>query len=445
MSTNFSQIFDTLEQIEKISSTNDKIAILSKYKNDSTVKDLLNVAINPYIITQISETMIDHIDHTRRYLKETIITENNVLSKKDPVLEFKSLQYMLTHRLITGSTMVNIVADFLNYSEEYIDKRAPKWFERILSKKLRIGISEHNCLAALGIEFRSISLQAAEDTYKLNENCEELFNHIDNWIMQPKLDGFRYVLLFVDHTIRMISRTGREKDQSMYPTLRSLLMEQYDKLEGYAIDCEVTAADWNDIASVLQSTKNKKDDSNVKINAFDLLTLDELFTHTCTRTLDERQKLLQSGILKEVPGKIEIVKSAPVVSKDNILKVFKVYTSKGGEGLMLKDLTSTYKFKRTTDWLKVKQIMSGDYPCIDMYEGKGKNTGRLGGVVVVVQENPQILCKVGGGFSEEQMEYFWTNKDKIIGHIVEVEYRTKTKDGSLRHPVFLRVRYDKDK
>ena len=66
-----------------------------------------------------------------------------------------------------------------------------------------------------------------------------------------------------------------------------------------------------------------KDDSNVKINAFDILTLDELFTHTCTKTLKERQELLQSGILKEVPGKIEIVKSAPVVSKDNILKVFK--------------------------------------------------------------------------------------------------------------------------
>ena len=36
------------------------------------------------------------------------------------------------------------------------------------------------------------------------------------------------------------------------------------------------------------------------------------------------------------------------------------------------------------------------------------------------------------------------NPDNYIGHVVEVECMSTTKDGALRHPVFIKMREDKN-
>ena len=51
--------------------------------------------------------------------------------------------------------------------------------------------------------------------------------------------------------------------------------------------------------------------------------------------------------------------------------------------------------------------------------------------------------EVGSGFTDEQREEFWKYKDKYIGFVAEIKYQNASKN-SIRFPVFMRLRLDKE-
>ena len=107
---------------------------------------------------------------------------------------------------------------------------------------------------------------------------------------------------------------------------------------------------------------------------------------------------------------------------------------------------SAYEFNRSKNMLKVKQMYPVDLRVIDVLEGSGANKGKAGALLVNYKGYP---LKVGSGLTKELREKFWQDKDSIIGKIVTIKYfeeTTNKKDDSksLRFPIFLEVRYDKD-
>ena len=82
-----------------------------------------------------------------------------------------------------------------------------------------------------------------------------------------------------------------------------------------------------------------------------------------------------------------------------------------------------------------------DLRIIGFDEGEGKLKGTLGAIVVDYKGNP---LNVGGGFSLDDREFFWYNKDRLLGRVIKVRYfeETQNKDGikSLRFPVFEELR-----
>ena len=52
--------------------------------------------------------------------------------------------------------------------------------------------------------------------------------------------------------------------------------------------------------------------------------------------------------------------------------------------------------------------------------------------------------RVASGFTDAIREDMAQNPDNYIDHVVECEAMSTTKDGALRHPVFIRMREDKD-
>ena len=115
---------------------------------------------------------------------------------------------------------------------------------------------------------------------------------------------------------------------------------------------------------------------------------------------------------------------------------------KGSRGAVLKNLFAPYSFDRGKGWWKVIYTTSGDYEIIGALEGKGRNKGKLGAFIVNVDGKE---VQVGGGIKKDERTTFWDmyNTGEIIGMVAQVEYREKTKDGSLRFPEFLRLRPDK--
>ncbi len=91
--------------------------------------------------------------------------------------------------------------------------------------------------------------------------------------------------------------------------------------------------------------------------------------------------------------------------------------------------------------VKLKPYKTSDLEIVDIYEGEGNFTGVAGGVVV---DNNSVTVRVGTGFDVATRTAMAEKPDNYIGKTIEVRYLEETKDGSLRHPSFVRFREEKD-
>ena len=86
-----------------------------------------------------------------------------------------------------------------------------------------------------------------------------------------------------------------------------------------------------------------------------------------------------------------------------------------------------------------------DLPILRCEEGSGRLEGKLGAFVLDFRGNE---VKVGSGFSDEQRDTYWQNREEIAGTLCEVKYKEVSSDKntgleSLQFPVFIRLRDDK--
>ena len=135
---------------------------------------------------------------------------------------------------------------------------------------------------------------------------------------------------------------------------------------------------------------------------------------------------------------------------DAIFDLMMEKSKKGGwEGLMLRKNT-TYKGKRSTDILKVKQMFDEEYVVVDLendlhrviVDGTEIEEMMLKNVII---EHKGNRVQVGSGFSHEQRRHYFKNPNEILGKQITVQYfeETTNKNGthSLRFPVIKAV-YD---
>ena len=119
----------------------------------------------------------------------------------------------------------------------------------------------------------------------------------------------------------------------------------------------------------------------------------------------------------------------------------KVALELGYEGLMIKPVRAPYSCKRSHAWLKIKPFIEVTLEVKAIEEGTGRNEGRLGAFICEgIDDGQDIRVNVGSGFSDTDRDDYWSNRNDIIGKLVEVraDAITQNQNGtySLRFPRF---------
>lgn len=140
------------------------------------------------------------------------------------------------------------------------------------------------------------------------------------------------------------------------------------------------------------------------------------------------------------------VSNVLVHTMEEVERMFKMYMAMGMEGIVLKTpehlhMDGCNADGETWEWVRMKPFITEDVKVLDKYEGEGKHAGRLGGFIV---ENlrTRVQSKVGGGFTDQEREFYWLHFERYRGSICEISFQRKTKLGRYRHPNFVRFRRD---
>ena len=129
----------------------------------------------------------------------------------------------------------------------------------------------------------------------------------------------------------------------------------------------------------------------------------------------------------------EVLKQQICESKEHLQRKLKEIESLGGEGVMLRKPGSPYTAGRSYDLLKVKSYEDAEATVIKHLPGSGRNTGRLGSLLVELPNGIQFA--IGTGFSDQERE-----NPPPVGSNITFKYYGFNKSGIPRFASFLRVR-----
>lgn len=109
--------------------------------------------------------------------------------------------------------------------------------------------------------------------------------------------------------------------------------------------------------------------------------------------------------------------------------------SLGGEGLMLRKPGSRYEAGRSMTLLKVKSFFDDEATVVDYQKGKGRHKGRVGALVVKLENGKQF--EVGTGLSDADRE-----SPPPVGAVIKFKYQELTEAGVPRFPSYIGLRED---
>jgi DNA ligase D-like protein (predicted ligase)/DNA ligase D-like protein (predicted polymerase)/DNA ligase D-like protein (predicted 3'-phosphoesterase) len=283
---------------------------------------------------------------------------------------------------------------------------------------------------------------------------------------EVKWDGIRAMIILDEGEVRILSRNRRDIT-SPFPEL--LVPEQAFRASSLVLDAEIVCLDdagrpvFKDVINRMRQNtdsaiKRGMSRHPVVCYVFDLLYLDGRPIHG--EAIERRREWLADVIKKESAYRV----SEAVDDGDAL---FAAASQMGLEGIMAKEAGSRYyPGKRSTQWLKIKARQTADCVIIGYTRGKGDRTSTFGALHLgqYVHGDLQYVGKVGTGFDDRKLRNVLTElknvkeakarpvKEKPLDDaqsvwlepelFCEVEYASLTNKGTLREPVFVRLRPD---
>lgn len=431
-------ILDILELLESTAGRLAREEILNDNSRNELLKRVFWSVLDPYI------------DFGVRKFKAVAAKGLKTQSDEETIDQFLDL---LLNELAPRNLSGNAAKDAVTRHMSLMDERQQKWCHRILLRNLRVGV-DHTCNKVWPGLIKKFEVQLAK-TLKTGHEKDTGIQIIDEVSypvrVEPKLDGLRCVAVKANGIVTMYTRNGNVLET--LPQIAKTLTDAV--IDNCVFDGEALGNDWNESNSVLMSSKGSKDDSNITYWVFDSLTLKEWVDQATDVPMSERVNMTKSRVAsarKSSHVNVKCVEGETVTNEADLMRFYQNAMNGGHEGIMLKDLTAPYRFKRSDAILKMKPVITFEGVIIGSYEGRvgTKNAGKFGGFYVCLPN--KIVTRIGGGFNDAiRAEFQLNGVDTYNGRIVEIEGQpdplTKdglTKDGRVRFPVFTRFRDPSD-
>jgi len=423
------QVFEKLKQfIEESNSSNSsnhKLSILEKWKDDEDIKKCLYYTYNFFLKFNLTS-------ENCKKRQDLTLPESRYTSLFDLLEDLNS-------RVISGHEAIQCLNRFVSDNESFEDLI---W--RIIDRNLKTR-STTTAINKIIPNLIPIFEVALAHPYTAGDS-KRLPIHL-GWFCSRKLDGVRCITVIDGNgDITFYSRKGN-------PFTTLFKIEEQIKqlgLRNMVLDGEMCVVDENgneNFTTIVSEIKRKRHTvSNPQYLLFDILSLVDFQNKSSKSIFSVRYQMLKD-LIKKSYTRLKVVEQTRVESLEHLKQLQEQSTTLGWEGLMLRKDT-TYKGKRSWDIMKVKTFQDAEYVVIGTENSvsrvieNGEEVEELMLKCVTINHKGSVV-EVGSGWSLAQRRHYFLHPEEIIGKEITVQYfeETTNQNGghSLRFPVFKAV------
>lgn len=413
-------LIELFDKIKSTSKSSQKKELLSSFGLTTELETILKYALNYDIVFNLTSAS---------FMSDCSWWEGDNQSADDN-FPWECLSGILEK----NGTMEKV--EYITKNLKFKSRRVINLFAAIIDKDLKCGMSVKTVNSVFKglIKSFDIMLAHAED----KEVFERAYTGIDWVYVNLKIDGIR-CLAFCNSKddIQFYTRGGKDVNEFLIENIKKDIQSNYEQFHGKIIDGEIYCSDFQKLMNVVNRKKITK--SSIEIRNECKYIIFDIFSNTSKIfPLERRIEVLNSLTESKYVQKMKYSK----FKKDfNLLRQFAdSVISKGHEGIIIKHPQGIYEDKRSQYWMKMKDAKTVELEILGYTEGTGKYIGMLGSLALKLENGGEVDC--GSGFTDDERKLLWERRTDLRGKVCEVKYMEETKDSSLRHPVFIRLRDD---
>ena len=434
------KLYNNIEDLKGLKGKQKQVYIKDLLEDESKIKEW-------DILFQVLEFQYD-----KRYSSGINKKSLDKVYKEEPLQDINTLMELLNFLKENNTGSNAIISTVQGYIRKFDDSNSKyrKLLEDIVMQNLKVGIkakvinkvieeynSKHEVKQSLIFDWQ---IQGGKPRENLSLKEGEEF------VLQQKLNGIRATY----YKGQLLARSGKEHFGFC------TIIKEIEKIFGkrYVIDGELIRYNHDKVddntnfrltASIVNSKEYTSEKETIHMRIYDIVPVSEFDKGDFTQSyITSRMDFIQSFKDNCEGSHINIL---PIIYKGSDQSVIEdeleISDKLGLEGLMLyKDCK--YKKAKHNGLIKIKSFKFSDLRIVDWYEGDptGKWAGLFGGFIVEYKGN---TVKVGGGYTDEQREYFLQNADKYIGRIAEIKYKEESQDSktglySVQFPIMVSIR-----
>jgi len=413
-------ILDILNELANEPSTNNKVAILQREKDNELLKRVFQAAYNPMITYGIKQIP----GYETRKLRTTL------------TFGIKALD-LLSSRQKTGNDGVKYLSDVL----ASLEPDDATIIERIIQHDLRCNTSD---------TLASRVWPGVVPTFDVMLAHKDISGIKFPAYAQVKSDGVRCHMSLQAGKAVAFSRNGKPIElRGVFDSSISELVEEGETLDGELLAMYngkiLDRKTGNGIINkAVKGTISQEEANMLVFVTWDIVDFTSTIPYkTRIERLTQMSMTSPSAMRSDIVPRIRVLQTIIVNSKEEAEAFFETCLSEGEEGAMIKNINHLWVPKRSKDLGKMKAEEVADLKIVGIVEGTGKYVGMVGSYTCQTEDGI-LEVNVGTGLSDADRA-----SPLELGTIVEVMYNQKITDKktgnwSLFLPRLMQVRFDKN-